>query len=121
MIQRTRYKRWQFVLEWVTLGLYAAWFIAGLILLKYFCDPEEEILKRNLLLMSFILEVLAYLGLTFMSFLPHNNGLIKNGDYVRGTKEYQYKKESLLRSFALIAKIVCIAIIVFIGIAKYIF
>lgn len=121
MIVRTKYKRWQFVLEWVTLGLYIAWFIAGLILLSWFCDQEEEILKRNLLMMTFILDPLAYLGFTSMSLLPHNNGLIKNGDYVRGTKEYQYKKENLLRSFALIAKLICIVIIVFIGIAKYIF
>ena len=121
MIQRTRYKRWQFVLEWVTLGLYLAWFIAGLILLNWFCDPEEEILKRNLLLITFILDPLAYLGFSSMSILPHNNGLIKTGEYVRGTKEYQYKKESLLRSFALIAKIICIMIIVFIGISQYIF
>ena len=121
MIVRTRYKRWQFVMEWVTLGLYIAWFIAGLILLKFFCDSEAEILKRNLLLMSFVLDVLAYLGFTSMSLLPHNNGLIKNSSYIKGTKEYQYKKESLLRSFAIIAKTVCILIITFIGISQYIF
>ena len=120
MIVRTKYKRWQFVMEWVTLGLYIAWFIAALILLNYFCDQETEILKRNLLMMSFILDVLAYLGFTSMSLLPHNNGLIKTESYVKGTKEYQYKRESRLRSLALIAKAVCILIIAFIGISQYI-
>ena len=121
MIQRTRYKRWQFVMEWVTLGLYIAWFIAGLILLNYFCDQEEEILKRNLLLISFVLDVFAFLGLTSISLIPHNNGLIKNSGYTKGTKEYQYKKESRLRSIAIIAKVICILIITFIGISQYIF
>ena len=121
MIVRTRYKRWQFVMEWVTLGLYIAWFIAGLILLNYFCDQEVEILKRNLLLISFVLDVLGYLGFTSISLLPHNNGLIKNGSYVKGTKEYQYKKESGLRSFAIIAKTAFILLITFIGISQYIF
>lgn len=120
MIVRTRYKRWQFVMEWVTLGLYAAWFIAGLILLNYFCDQEVEILKRNLLLMSFVFDILGYLGLTSISLLPHNNGLIKNSAYVKGTKEYQHKKESRLRSIAIIAKVIVILVITFIGISQYI-
>ena len=121
MIQRTRYKRWQFVMEWVTLGLYIAWFIAGLILLNYFCDAEEEILKRNLLLISFVLDILAFLGFTSISLLPHNNALIKTESYTKGTHEYQYKKESRLRTLAIIVKIVCILIITFIGISTYIF
>ena len=121
MIVRTRYKRWQFVMEWVTLGLYIAWFIAGLILLKYFCDQEEEILKRNLLLISFVLDILAFLGFTSMSLLPHNNALIKTESYVKGTKEYQYKRESSLRSIAIFAKTACILLIAFIGISQYIF
>lgn len=121
MIVRTKYKRWQFVMEWVTFGLYAAWFIAGLILLNWFCDRETEILKRNLLLMSFVLDILAFLGLSSMSLLPHNNGLIKSSAYVKGTKEYQYKKESGLRSIAIIAKVIVILVIAFIGISQYIF
>lgn len=121
MIQRTRYKRWQFVMEWVTLGLYIAWFAAGLILLNYFCDQEHEILKRNLLLISFVLDVLAFFGLTSISLLPHNNALIKTEKYAKGTYEYQYKKESRLRTIAIIAKIICIIIITFVGISKYIF
>ena len=121
MVQRTKYKRWQFVMEWVTLGLYAAWFIAGLILLNWFCDQEAEILKRNLLLMSFVLDVLGYLGLTSISLLPHNNALIKTEAYTKGTKEYRHKKESGIRSIALIAKIIVILIITFIGISQYIF
>ena len=121
MIVRTRYKRWQFVMEWVTLGLYTAWFIAGLILLNYFCDQDEEILKRNLLLMSFVLDILGYLGLTSISLLPHNNALIKTEGYTKGTKEYQYKRESGLRSAAIIAKLIFILIITFIGISQYIF
>ena len=121
MIQRTRYKRWQFVMEWVTLGLYAAWFIAGLILLNHFCDTEEEILKRNLLLISFVLDILAYLGFTSISLLPHNNALIKTENYTKGAYEYQYRKESRLRTIAIIAKMICIVIITFIGISQYIF
>ena len=121
MIQRTRYKRRQFVMEWVTLGLYAAWFIAGLILLNCFCDQETEILKRNLLLISFVLDVLAFLGFTSISLLPHNNALIRTEKYTKGTREYQYKKESRLRSIAITAKIACILVITFIGISQYIF
>ena len=121
MIQRTKYKRWQFVMEWVTLGLYIVWFIAGLILLNCFCDQEQEILKRNLLLISFVLDVLAFFGFTSISFLPHNNALIKTQRYNKGTREYRYKKESRLRTLALFAKIICILLIAFIGVAKYIF
>lgn len=121
MIQRTKYKRWQFVMEWATLGLYIAWFVIGLILLNYFCDQEQEILKRNLLLISFVLDVLAFLGFTSISLLPHNNALIKTEKYAKGTHEYQYKKESRLRTLALFAKLLCILIITFIGISTYIF
>ena len=121
MVQRTKYKRWQFVMEWVTLVLYIAWFIAGLILLNNFCDQEQEILKRNLLLISFILDVLAFLGFTSISFLPHNNALIKTERYIVGTNEYRYKKESRLRTLAIFAKIICILIIALIGISTYIF
>ena len=121
MIVRTKYKRWQFVMEWVTLGLYIAWFVAGLILLNFFCDYEHEILKRNLLLISFVLDILAYLGFTHMSLLPHNNSLIKTQKYQKGTAEYQYLKESRLRSAALIAKTACILVIAFVGVSQYIF
>ena len=121
MIVRTRYKRWQFVMEWVTVGLYIAWFVAGLILLNYFCDREQEILRRNLLLISFVLDVFAFLGLTSISLLPHNNALIRTEAYTKGTYEYQHKKESRLRSIAIFAKVLCILIITFIGISTYIF
>ena len=121
MLKRTKYKRSQFVLEWVTLGLFIAWFVTALILLHYFCDQENEILKRNLLMMSIIFDFFAYFGFSAMSVLPADNGLIKTGKYVKGTKEYRYKKESLLRSFALTAKIVSTVLVAFMGLYKYIF
>lgn len=121
MIKRTKYKRYQFVLEWVTLGIAVLWFAAALILLYNFCDREVEIFKRNLLMMSLILDVLAYLGFTSMSFLPHGNSLIKNKRYEREERDYQYQRESGLRTFALVAKLVCSAIVIFMGLYKYIF
>lgn len=121
MVKRTKYKRYQFVLEWVTFGLAAVWLIAAIILLNYFCDQEHEILKRNLLMMSIILDVLAYFGFSAMSVLPANNSLIKTRKYCNGVKEYQYKQESNLRTFALIAKIAATVIIAFIGLCKYFF
>lgn len=120
MIIRTKYKRWQFVLEWVTLGLAIAWIVTAAILVNCYCDRENEILKQNLLMMSAILQVLAYLGLTHISFLPHGNILIRCKEYDHGDKGYQYKRESALRSFALIAKIVSTVILIFIGLIKYI-
>ncbi len=121
MIVRTKYKRWQFVMEWVTMGLSIAWVIAVAVLVNFFCDRENEILKQNLLLISAILQVLAYLGLTYMSFLPHGNALIGSEKYHKGSKDFQYKKESGLRTFALIAKLVCTAIFALIGLSQYIF
>lgn len=121
MIKRTKYKRYQFVLEWVTLGLAVLWFAAALILLYNFCDQEVEILKRNMLMMSLILDALAYLGFTGMSLLPHGNALIKNRRYEQGESDYQYKRESGLRTVALILKLVCTAIVIFMGLFKYIF
>lgn len=121
MVKRTKYKRYQFVLEWVTFGLAAVWLIAAIILLNYFCDQENEILKRNLLMMSIILDVLAYFGFSAMSVLPANNSLIKTRKYCNGVKEYQYKQESNLRTFALIAKIAATVVIAFIGLCKYFF
>lgn len=121
MIKRTKYKRYQFVLEWVTLGLAVLWFAAALILLYNFCDREVEIFKRNMLMMSLILDALAYLGFTTMSFLPHGNALIKSSRYERGERDYQYKRESRLRTVALILKLVCTAIVIFMGLFKYIF
>ncbi len=56
-----------------------------------------------------------------MSVLPADNMIIKTGKYSSGEKEYRYKKESDLRSFALIAKIVSVVIIAFIGLYKYFF
>lgn len=102
MLKRTKYKRSQFVLEWVTLGLYAAWLVTALILLNNFCDRENEILKRNLLMMSIIFDFFAYFGFSAMSVLPADNALIKTGRYVSGTREYRYKKESRLRNIATI-------------------
>lgn len=119
MIKRTKYKRYQFVLEWVTLGLAAAWLTAALVLLNYFCDREHEILKRNLLMISMVLDFFAYFGFSAMSVLPANNSLIKTSKYSNGVKEYQYKKESGLRTFALIAKLVSTVIIAFIGLCTY--
>ena len=121
MLKRTKYKRGQFVLEWVTLGLFLAWFIAAMILLYNFCDRENEILKRNLLMMSIIFDFFAYFGFSAMSVLPADNALIKTEKYVKGTKEYRYRKESRLRSFALIAKIVSVVLLVFMGLYKYFF
>ncbi|MCM1054404.1 MAG: hypothetical protein NC394_02680 [Bacteroides sp.] len=121
MVKRTKYKRCQFVLEWVTLGLAAAWLTAALVLLNYFCDRENEILKRNLLMLSIIFDVLAYFGFSAMSVLPANNSLINTKKYGNGTKEYQYKRESGLRNFALAAKIAAAVIAVFMGLYKYIF
>lgn len=121
MIKRTKYKRWQFVMEWVTLGAAVIWFTAALILLYNFCDTQTEIFKRNLLMMSILVDILSYLGLTTISFLPHGNALIKNKEYERGDKDYQYRKESALRSFALITKPVFILIAVFMGLYKYLF
>lgn len=109
------------MLEWVTMGLSVAWVIAAEVLVNFFCDRENEILKHNLLLFSAILQVLAYLGLTNMSFLPHGNALIANDKYQKGSKEFQNKKESNLRTFALIAKLVCTAIFALIGLSQYIF
>ncbi len=121
MLKRTKYKRSQFVLEWVTLGLAIAWLVAALILLNNFCARENEILKRNLLMISIILDFFAYFGFSSMSVLPADNMIIKTGKYSSGEKEYRYKKESDLRSFALIAKIVSVVIIAFIGLYKYFF
>ncbi len=121
MIVRTKYKRWQFVMEWVTLGLYVAWFVAGLILLNFFCDYQHEIFKRNLLLISFLMDAMGYLGFTYISFLPHNNGLIKTERYIKGTKEFQYRRESALRSAALIGKTAFILLTAFVGLSQYIF
>lgn len=121
MIVRTKYKRYQFILEWITLGAAVLWLIAALILLYNYCDQENEILKRNLLMMSLIIDVLSYLGLTYISFLPHNNGIIKTKRYQQEDKKYQYRSESILRTVALILKLVFAAICVFMGIYKYIF
>lgn len=121
MLKRTKYRRSQFVLEWVTLGLFIAWLAAALILLNNFCDRENEILKRNLLMMSIIFDFFAYFGFSAMSVLPADNALIKTGKYIGGTKEYRYKKESRLRSIALILKIISIVLVVFMGLYKYIF
>ena len=121
MIVRTKYRLYQFVLQWVTLGAAVLWLVAALILLNNYCDQENEILKRNLLMMSIITDVLAYLGFTYMSFLPHGNGLIKNKRYQQEDKKYQYKRESALRTFALAAKIVSVLICIFMGLYKYIF
>ena len=121
MIKRTKYKRYQFVLEWITLGSAVLWFAAALILLYNFCDREAEIFKRNLLMMSLITDVFAYFGFTVMSFLPHGNSLIKNHRYEQGESDYQYKRESRLRTVALILKLVFTAIAVFMGLYKYIF
>ena len=120
MIIRTKYKRWQFVLEWVTMGLAIAWVVTAIILVNYYCDRESEILKQNLLLISAVLQVLAYLGLTHISFLPHGNALIRSKQYDKEDKQYQYKRESVLRSFALIAKIVSTVIFAFMGLITYI-
>ncbi len=121
MIVRTKYRIYQFVLEWVTLGAAVLWLIAALILLNNYCDQENEILKRNLLMMSIIIDALAYLGFTYMSFLPHDNALIKNKKYKEEDKAYQYKRESVLRTFALIAKLVFVCLCIFMGVYKYIF
>lgn len=121
MIVRTKYKRYQFVLEWITLGSAVLWFAAALILLYNFCDREAEILKRNLLMLSLILDVFAYLGFTSVSFLPHGNALIKNKRYEKGERDYQYKRESGLRNAALVLKLIFTVIAVFMGIFKYIF
>lgn len=121
MLKRTKYKRSQFVLEWVTLGLFIAWFVAAMILLYNFCDRENEILKRNLLMMSIIFDFFAYFGFSSMSVLPADNALIKTGKYVGGTKEYRYNKESRLRSLALGAKIVSSVLVAFMGLYKYFF
>lgn len=121
MIVRTKYKRWQFVLEWVTLGITVLWIIAVAVLVNFFCDRENEILKQNLLLMSGILQVLAYLGFTHMSLLPHGNALIRSEKYEKGSKEFQYQRELKLRSIALIAKLASSAILIFIGLSQYIF
>ncbi len=121
MIVTTKYKRYQFVLEWVTMGAAILWLTAALILLNNYCDTENEIFKRNLLMMSMIVDALSYLGFTVMSFLPHGNSLIKSKKYLQGDKAYQYKKESRLRSFALISKLIFILIAVFMGVYKYIF
>lgn len=121
MLKRTKYRRSQFVLEWVALGLFIAWLTAALILLNNFCDHENEIVKRNLLMMSIIFDFFAYFGFSAMSVLPADNALIKTGKYINGTKEYRYKKESRLRSTALILKIVSIVLVAFMGLYKYIF
>ncbi len=121
MIVRTKYRLYQFVMEWVTLGAAVLWIIAALILLNNYCDQENEILKRNLLMMSIIIDVLAYLGFTCISFLPHGNTLINSKKYRQEDKKYQYGRESALRTFALIAKLVLICICVFMGVYKYIF
>lgn len=121
MIVRTKYKLYQFVLEWITLGAAVLWLIAALILLNYYCDQENEILKRNLLMMSIIIDSLSYFGFTYMSFLPHDNALIKNKRYQQEDKKYQYRRESVLRTFALIAKLVFICLCVFMGVCKYVF
>lgn len=121
MIVRTKYKRYQFILEWITLGAAVLWLIAALILLYNYCDREEEILKRNLLMMSIIVDALSYLGFTYMSFLPHDNALLKTKAYSDGDKKLQYGRESVLRSIALILKLIFICICVFMGIYKYIF
>ncbi len=121
MIVRTKYRLYQFVMEWVTLGAAVLWIIAALILLNNYCDQENEIFKRNLLLMSIIIDVLAYLGFTCISFLPHGNTLINSKKYRQEDKKYQYGRESALRTFALIAKLVLICICVFMGVYKYIF
>lgn len=121
MLKRTKYKRGQFVLEWVTLGLFIAWLVTALILLNNFCDRETEILKRNLLMMSIIFDFFAYFGFSAMSVLPADNGLIKTGRYIKGTKEYRYSKESRLRSIALILKLISSVLVAFMGLYKYIF
>lgn len=121
MIIRTKYKLYQFVLEWVSLGAAVLWLIAALILLNNYCDQENEILKRNLLMMSIIIDSLAYFGFTYMSFLPHGNAIIKNKRYMQEDKKYQYRRESALRTFALITKLVFVCLCVFMGIYKYVF
>lgn len=121
MIVRTKYKRYQFVLEWITLGTAVLWFAAALVLLYNFCDREVEIFKRNLLMMSLVLDVFAYLGFTSISFLPHGNALIKNERYEKGERDYRYQRESGLRTAALILKLVFTAIAIFMGLFKYIF
>ena len=121
MIVRTKYKLYQFILEWVTLGAAVLWLIVALILLHNYCDQENEILKRNLLMMSIIIDALSYLGFTYMSFLPHGNALINNKKYRQAERACQYRRESVLRTCALIAKIVFVCICIFMGVYKYIF
>lgn len=121
MIVRTKYKLYQFILEWVTLGMAVFWLAAAIILLNNYCDQENEILKRNLLMMSIIIDILSYLGFTCMSFLPHDNALIKNNRYRQEDKKYQYRRESALRTFALIAKLVFVCLCVFMGVYRYVF
>lgn len=72
-------------------------------------------------MVSIILDFFAYFGFSVMSVLPADNMLIKTGKYVGAEKDYRYKKESGLRSFALIAKIVSVVIIAFMGLYKYFF
>lgn len=121
MLKRTKYKLWQFILEWVSLGLAAAWLTAGIILLNNFCDADTEIFKRNMLMLSFLADIFVYIGFTFVTFLPHGNGLIKTENYLKGVPAYQYKKESALRSVFLILKIIFILLSAFMGLAGYIF
>lgn len=119
MVRRTKYKRYQFVLEWVTLGIAALWIIAALVLLNWFCDQETEVFKRNMLLISIVVDIFAYVGFSSMSVLPAGNSLLKTRKYNEGTRQYQSKKESILRDFGLISKIVFTVISAALGLFNY--
>lgn len=114
MIATTKYKKWQLVLELITLAIAAGWMITGLILYFNYV-PEGEILKHNMLIYSMIFTVLAYLGFSVITVLPADNGLIKTKKYADGDSDLRYRRESLLRTVFLWVKLIVLLLCVLMG------
>ena len=114
MIATTKYKKWQLVLELITLAIAAGWMITGLILYFNYV-PEGEILKHNMLIYSMIFTVLAYLGFSVITVLPADNGLIKTKKYADGDSDLRYRRESLLRTVFLWVKLIVLMLCVLMG------
>ena len=118
MLVTTKYKRWQFVLELVALGLAVCWFVAAIVLYNNFA-PEEQVQKRNMLLYSMIFTALIYLGFTFITLLPSGNALIRSKKYIEGSESYRYRRESTLRNIFQFVKLVGLLLCILLGTFSY--
>lgn len=114
MIATTKYKKWQLVMELITLGAAVCWFITGLVLYFNYV-PAEQILKHNMLIYSLIFTAFVYLGFSVITILPADNGLIKTKKYIDGSHELRYGRESALRSVFLWVKLICLLLCVLLG------